>query len=100
MDTVISLRRPKVYNMAEGARFQVHLTKARGITGKDALPFEVHLRSEENLLHWDVVEIAEAEMDQVKKLLEEGYTIRECAEEMGISKSTVHRFKQTLEERA
>lgn len=98
MDTVISLRRPKVYNMAEGARFQVHLTKARGITGKEALPFEVHLRSEGNLLHWDVLDIVEAEMDQIKKLLEEGYTIRECAEEMGISKSVAHRLKQKLEE--
>ena len=28
MDTVISLRRPREYSMAEGARFEVHLTKA------------------------------------------------------------------------
>ena len=98
MDTVISLRRPKIYSMAEGARFQVHLTKARGITGKDASPFEVHLQAKDNLLHWDILEIAEAEMEQVKKLLEEGYSVRECAEEMGISKSSVHRFKQRIEE--
>ena len=98
MDTVISLRRPKTYNMAEGARFQVHLTKARGITGKDAAPFEVHLRSEENLLHWDIFEIAEAEMEQLKKLLDEGFSLRECAEEMDISKSAVHRLKKKMEE--
>ena len=34
MDTVISLRRPREYSMAEGARFEVHLTKARGISGR------------------------------------------------------------------
>lgn len=97
MDTVISLKRPKVYNMAEGARFQVHLTKARGIVGDDALPFEVHLRSENNLLHWEVQEMAEAEMEQIKRLLAEGLTVRECAEEMSISKSAAHRLKQKLE---
>lgn len=97
MDTVISLRRPKVYNMAEGARFQIHLTKARSITGKDALPFEVHLKSENNILHWDIFEIQEAELEQLKKLLSEGYSIRECAEEMGLSKSTAHRLKKKLE---
>lgn len=63
MDTVISLRRPKIYNMAEGARFQIHLTKARSITGKDALPFEVHLKAKNNVLHWDVFEIQEAELE-------------------------------------
>lgn len=35
MDTVISLRRPREYSMAEGARFEVHLTKARSIVGDD-----------------------------------------------------------------
>jgi len=97
MDTVISLRRPKIYNMAEGARFQVHLTKARGIVGDDALPFEVHLCAENNLLHWEMQELAEAEMEQLKRLLGEGMTVRECAEEMGISKSAAHRLKQKLE---
>lgn len=97
MDTVISLRRPKIYNMAEGARFQIHLTKARSITGKDALPFEVHLKAENNVLHWDVFEIQEAELEQLKKLLGEGYSIRDCAEEMGLSKSSVHRLKKKLD---
>ena len=31
MDTVITLRRPKDYQAEEGARFEVHLTKARGL---------------------------------------------------------------------
>lgn len=97
MDTVISLRRPKTYNMADGARFQIHLTKARSIAGKDALPIEVHLKSENNILHWDIFEIQEAELEQLKKLLSEGYSIRECAEEMGLSKSTTHRLKKKLE---
>ena len=98
MDTVISLRRPTTYSVAEGARFEVHLTKARGIVGEDAMPFEVHLRSEGNQLIWDVNELVNVQAEQLKQLLAEGFSIRDCADEMGLSKSVVHRLKKKLEE--
>lgn len=98
MDTVISLRRPTTYSVAEGARFEVHLTKARGIVGEDAMPFEVHLRSEGNQLIWDVNELVKVQAEQLKQLLAEGFSIRDCADEMGLTKSVVHRLKKKLEE--
>ena len=98
MDTVISLRRPTTYSVAEGARFEVHLTKARGIVGEDAMPFEVHLRSEGIQLIWDVNELVNVQVEQLKQLLAEGFSIRDCADEMGVSKSVVHRLKKKLEE--
>lgn len=98
MDTVISLRRPTTYSVAEGARFEVHLTKARGIVGEDAMPFEVHLRSEGIQLIWDVNELVNVQAEQLKQLLAEGFSIRDCADEMGVSKSVVHRLKKKLEE--
>ncbi len=98
MDTVISLRRPTTYSVAEGARFEVHLTKARGIVGEDAMPFEVHLRSEGNQLIWDVNELVNVQAEHLKQLLAEGFSIRDCADEMGVSKSVVHRLKKKLEE--
>lgn len=98
MDTVISLRRPTTCSVAEGARFEVHLTKARGIVGEDAMPFEVHLRSEGNQLIWDVNELVNVQAEQLKQLLAEGFSIRDCADEMGVSKSVVHRLKKKLEE--
>ena len=97
MDTVISLRRPKEYAMAEGARFEVHLTKARGILGDDAKPFEANLITEGNALHWQVREIEDVELDELKRLLDEGYSIRDCAEEMGKSKGAIQRLKKKLE---
>jgi len=97
MDTVISLRRPRQYSMAEGARFEVHLTKARGIVGDDAKPFEVHLKAEDNILHWEVQELEDVEMEQLKSLLADGMSIRDCADEMGMSKSVIHRLKRRLE---
>ncbi len=97
MDTVISLRRPREYAMAEGARFEVHLTKARGILGDDAKPFEASLVTEGNILHWHVREIEDVELEELKRLLGSGYSIRDCAEEMGKSKSAIHRLKRKLE---
>lgn len=87
MDTVISLRRPREYSMAEGARFEVHLTKARGIVGDDARPFEANLITEGNALHWRIRELEDVELAELKRLLAEGYSIRDCAEEMGKSKA-------------
>ena len=97
MDTVISLRRPREYAMAEGARFEVHLTKARGILGDDAKPFEANLITEGNALHWQVREIEDVELEELKRLLGEGYSIRDCAEEMGKSKGAIQRLKKRLE---
>ena len=45
LDTSISLRRPSDYSPAEGARFEVHVAKGRGLRGAPALPFEATLAS-------------------------------------------------------
>ena len=97
MDTVISLRRPREYSMAEGARFEVHLTKARGIVGDEAKPFEANLVTEGNSLQWQIKEIEDVEMEELKRLLSDGYSLRDCAEEMGKSKSAIHRLKNKME---
>ena len=97
MDTVISLRRPKEYNMAEGARFEVHLTKARNVAGEEAKPFEAGLVATETALHWEIKELEDVELEELKRLLDEGYSIRDCAEEMGKSKGAIQRLKKKLE---
>ena len=51
--------------MAEGARFEVHLTKARGILGDDTKPFEVNLVTEGNALHWQVRELEDVELESL-----------------------------------
>ncbi|MDL2209466.1 AAA family ATPase [Desulfovibrio sp. OttesenSCG-928-O18] len=97
MDTVISLRRPREYSMAEGARFEVHLTKARAVLGDDAKPFEANLVAEGNALHWQIKVLEDVELEVLKRLLNEGYSIRDCAEEMGKSKGAIQRLKKKLD---
>ena len=97
MDTIISLRRPRQYRMAEGARFEVHLTKARNLAGDEAEPFEAHLQSDGDMVYWAVSKLEDVKLEEFRKLQAEGYSIRDAADEMGISKSAVGRLKKKLD---
>ncbi|MDL2286717.1 AAA family ATPase [Desulfococcaceae bacterium OttesenSCG-928-F15] len=97
LDTVIGLRRPKDYKAEEGARFEVHLTKARGVYGEEAQPFEAQLLEKDHILTWTARTIEDARLEQLRQLIAEGYTIRDAALEMEISKSAAGRLKKKLD---
>jgi len=88
LDTVIALRRPPDYDAQQGARFEVHYTKARGFFGESAQPFEAHFR--EGI--WHVGPIKSGDNDEtVLALRDQGLSIRQIAERTGLSKSEVGR---------
>ena len=95
LDTSISLRRPSDYSPADGARFEVHVAKGRGLRGKPALPFEAMLETHAGRAVWTVKGVEDVEKARVKALLADGLSIREIAEETGIAKSTVHRPRRS-----
>ena len=97
LDTSISLRRPSDYATPEGARFEVHFEKARGIHGNKAKPFEARLEVRDGEAFWTVREIEDVNLARVAALLDDGLSVREIAEETGIPKSTVHRLKKQIE---
>ena len=100
LDTSISLRRPSDYHAVQGARFEIHLEKARGIHGDRAKPFEAHLEILDGATHWSIREIEDVNLARVKALLDDGLSIREVAHETGIPKSTVGRLKKQIEAEA
>jgi len=88
LDTVLSLKRPIDYNAAEGARFEVHFSKARGFLGHEAVPFEARLVDGK----WIMSEIvSDDSAETIRALKDGGATIREIADRLGMSKSTVER---------
>lgn len=97
LDTVISLRRPQDYRPEEGARFEVHLEKARGIIGDDAKPFEAKLVQDGDALVWACRDIEEVEIETVKRLLAEGLKVPDIVEETGFSRAKVYRLKKKIE---
>jgi putative DNA primase/helicase len=100
LDTSISLRRPSDYASTQGARFEVHIEKGRGIHGEHAKPFEARLDSSTSKAVWTVKDVEEVDRGRIAALLATGMTVRDVAEEIGISKSVVHRLKQKIEQEA
>ena len=101
LDTVIQLKRPADYEMEDGARFEVHLTKARGVTGNDAAPFEAKLEIHNGMTIWSMKEMKDIEEERVAELTKAGLSCRSIAEELEISKSKVSKIqvRQGLEKR-
>jgi putative DNA primase/helicase len=98
LDTSISLIRPVDYLPSEGARFEVHVEKGRGMLGHGARPFEVRLAFADGGARWSTTDLVDVEGTRVATLLNDGLSLREIARETGLSKSAVHRFKQRMVE--
>jgi hypothetical protein len=97
LDTSISLRRPSDYDQTEGARFELHLEKARGVHGDAAKPFEARYQVLNDAAVWTTREIEDVNLARVQALLDDGLSVRDIADETGIPKSTVQRLKKKIE---
>jgi Homeodomain-like domain len=78
----------------QGARFEVHLEKARGVYGDDAKPFEARLETTDGADYWHVTSLEDANEDRVIEATKEGLSSREIAKELGICKSTVNNIRR------
>ena len=97
LDTSISLRRPADYVPTEGARFEIHIEKGRGVHGADAKPFEARLEVRDGAALWTMRDIEDVNLARVAALIDDGLSIRDIADETGIKKSTVHNLKKKIE---
>jgi hypothetical protein len=97
LDTSISLGRPNDYEAPQGARFEVHLEKARGIHGDEARPFEAALNVIDGIAHWKISGIKDADLQLVRSLLEEGLSIPQIIERANFSRSKIYRLKKQID---
>ncbi|NUN23900.1 MAG: AAA family ATPase [Candidatus Jettenia caeni] len=99
LDVVIGLRRPADYRPDEGAKFEVHFEKSRGIYGDDVKPFEAALiTGSDGSQQWTIKDLKESLTEKVAKLLNEGVPQYEIAEELKITKGTVSKYKKKAAE--
>jgi putative DNA primase/helicase len=98
LDTSISLRRPGDYAAIEGARFEIHFEKARGLHGDLVKPFEAKLEIRDGATSWTIKELEDVKLARVKALAEDGCSVRDIADETGFSKSSVQRMRDKLQE--
>jgi putative DNA primase/helicase len=100
LDTSINLRHSSDYQPSEGARFEVHIEKCRGILAEQARPFEARLETQEGRAVWLMRSIDNVEGPRVAALHNAGMSLRDIAAEIGISKSAVHRLMRKMREDA
>ncbi len=90
---VLQLKRPEAGKVADGARFEMHYTKSRGVFGDAAAPLvaEIH-NPDKRALEWLWSPLEGGRADQrreVFELADDGVGIREIARRTGVARSTV-----------
>ena len=99
LDTVIALRRPPDYSPEEGAVFEAHFEKARGLHGDDVAPFEARLTADpQGSLAWTTRPLEDSTRDRVIDLLNDGLSQSDVARELDVNKSTVNRHARKAKE--
>ena len=93
VDTAIVLRRPVDYEAFEGARFDLSFGKGRALLGTAAQPFEAALFRHDRGLQWCVSTRDDARSIRATGLFLEGYSVREVASRLGVSKSEAQRLR-------
>lgn len=97
LDTVIQLKRPANYSPQEGAVFEVHFTKARGLHGQDVEPFIASLKtSDDGKQFWETKNIEDSVRGKIEVLIADGYSQKEISEELDISKGYVSKIVKSL----
>ena len=97
LDTVIALKRPKDYDVSEGARFEIHFDKSRGFAGDDAKPIEAKLEINAfGFAEWKSQPLDQSYDEEIKAMTNDGKSQRQIALELGIAKTAVQRRQKVL----
>jgi putative DNA primase/helicase len=89
LDLVINLAHPSDYEPSQGARFVVSFEKTRGNLGDAAKSFEAQLLADGR---WSTKDTADLNLARAIEMRDQKMSIREVAEELGMSRSAVHRM--------
>jgi putative DNA primase/helicase len=98
LDTVIALRRPTDFSPAQGARFEVHIEKARTFVGEGAAAFEAEVapfeaESGRTGIRWLARDLKPPVVHRAAELFAEGHTVRRVAALLGLSRSEAGRLR-------
>lgn len=92
LDVSILLKTPRDYDSQEGARFEVHFKKARGLAGPDVASFQATAQEQSDKgMKWATQDLADQVTEEIIGLHEEGKAVREIAKIIGLNASNVSR---------
>jgi predicted XRE-type DNA-binding protein len=98
LDTVIQLRHPAQYSPADGAVFEVHFMKNRGLHGEDAEPFEASLGTIDGQSVWSIRKLEDSTLEKVKNLLKDGFKQKDIATELDITAGRVSQLVKRIKQ--
>ena len=86
------------YSPEQGARFEVHVEKARTLVGDGALPFEAAVEafvSETGRagIRWVASDLKPPVLHRAAELFRDGHTVRQVADLLGLSRSEAGRLR-------
>ena len=94
LDTVIAIRRPADYEPSQGARFELHFEKARGLLGEAVDPIEARLETDAaGRAQWRWRPAQQSELDRAVALLNAGLNPSQVSRELGISMARSYRLR-------
>jgi putative DNA primase/helicase len=95
IDSSILLSAPPRRDENEGAKFTLTFSKCRGLYGPDIHPLVLSLgENEQGELAWTWSEVQLENKKKIIKLLDEGVSQRDVAEELGLTKGYVSRIRK------
>ena len=104
LDLVMAMRRPDDYAARDGARFEIHFDKARGLFGPAVDPFEARMEADPTgAARWSFgptrQSVRENAVDRAAELLAEGTSIARMAERLGVSRAGGYRLRDRAREK-
>jgi putative DNA primase/helicase len=96
LDTVINLKHPNGYKAEEGARFEVHFEKARGLSGDEVEPFEAQLTTTDDGHPIWIAKSLHPEKDKALELMRKDLGDEEIGQVVGKDRSTINRWRNNF----
>ncbi len=90
----MALKCPAGYHARDGARFEIHFEKARGLFGDAVDPIEARLETDNiGVARWTWRPVQLGDLERVAALLRTGLNANQVARELGLSKSQSYRLR-------
>ena len=99
LDLVMAMRRPADYAPQQGARFEIHFEKARGLHGNAVEPIEARLEmgapgsDASASARWSWQPVEDIELERAASLLDKGLSVTEMARALGVSRASGYRLR-------
>jgi len=93
LSSVIRLACPEQYSPTEGAVFEIHFEKARGLLGEATKPFKAKLsQNEQGQQQWLTEDLEPDMSTKIAQRINAGYKQSEIVQEFNLHKSSISRY--------